>query len=195
MDIPRPDAVRPTLWRSLRHPRVQLRAFDADHASRTRLPYAAWAGLTGIAVLGSALYGASLSLVFPQWHPAQGAGWIALSAGLAWCLFGPALVWTTRRRLFTCAHACLVTMAYGEAVLVTGAGVNLLLRIMPLANPFLFNVSCIAASNIVMAWALARQMEALGVAPRKTLGLWMVVLNGSGLVLFLLFRQLLGGGH
>ena len=49
----------------------------------------------------------------------------------------------------------------------------------------------VAASNIVMAFALASQLKSLGVAPWKTLACWMLALNGSGTLFFLLFRHLL----
>jgi len=109
------------LWSSLRFPRATLRRVADHRRARDPLPYATWGALTGIAVAGSAVYGASLSLVLPRWRPTGGALWLALSAGAGWCVFGPALVVVTRRDPFVLAHACLVTMAYGEGVLVGGA--------------------------------------------------------------------------
>lgn len=89
----------PTLWHTLRHPHAALRAFDNAPPTPATLPYTTWAGLTGIAIGGSALYGASLSLVLPRWRPSAGALWLALSAGLGWFVFGPALVLVTRRNI------------------------------------------------------------------------------------------------
>jgi hypothetical protein len=51
------------------------------------------------------------------------------------------------------------------------------------------------ASFIVMVTALVIQLRALGVPARKTLFSWMAVLNGSGALLFTLFRRFLQGGH
>jgi hypothetical protein len=85
-----------------------MRRFAAEPPTLSTLPGPAWAGLVGIAVGGSAVYGASLSLRFPRWRPDNGALWLALSAGLGWCVFGPTLVLVTRRNALTCAHACLV---------------------------------------------------------------------------------------
>ena len=177
----------PSLRCSLRHPRQQLAAFDATTPTLSRLPYLTWGFLTAIAVIGSCIYGASLSLVFPQWRPTAGALWLALSAGLGWCVFGPALVVATRRNAFTLAHACLVTMAYGEAVLVLGAALNLLLRVtslMALVPPGPFNLAWVAFSNVVMATVLTLQLHVIHVPRWKTLLTWMVALNGSGAVFF-----------
>jgi hypothetical protein len=179
------------LWFCLRHPRAQLRALDETR----NLPYTTWAGLTFIAVAGSMIYGASLSLVFPQWRVAEGAMWLTLSAGLSWCVFGPALVLLTRRHIFTCAHACLVTMAYGEAVLVTGACVNGVIAFADGQGVALFfNIVCVALSNVVMATALALQLQAVRVPVWKTLLAWTVFLNGSGAVFFWIFQRTLRGG-
>lgn len=192
-----PEPFQPALALCLWHPRQQLRAFDAASPSLTELPYGTWAWLTLIAVAGSLLYGASLSLVLPQWRTTGGALWMTLSAGLSWCVFGPALVLLTRRKLFTLAHACLVTMAYGEGVLVSAAGINALLAFsghQGLPDASLFNLIAVAAANGTMAVALALQLQAVGVPMGKTLLAWMVLQNGSGAAFFWLFRHLLERG-
>ena len=185
---------RSSLLHCLRHPRQQLRAFDATNPTLFNLPCLTWVLLTGIAVIGSCIYGASLSLVFPQWRPTAGALWLALSAGLGWCVFGPMLVVATRRNAFTLAHACLVTMAYGEAVLVVGATLNLLMRVtnlMAVVPPGPFNLAWVALSNVVMATVLTLQLHAIQVRPWKTLITWMIGLNGSGALFFWWFQRLL----
>jgi hypothetical protein len=185
------------LWRSLRHPSEVLRELDAGSPSLRALPYGAWAVLVLVAVGGSCLYGGSLALVLPSWKPERGAAWLALSAGLAWCVFGPALALATRRSPFTCAHACLVTMAYGEGVLLLGAAANVILALAVGRGTSLapvFNLAWVLLANGVMAWTLAVQFRALGVPVRKTLFLWMVLLNGSGAAFAWVFARLLGGG-
>jgi len=182
------------LWPYLRHPRTGLRRFDADKPRLATLPYGAWGGLAGIAVAGSSLYGASLALVLPAWRPARGALWLALSAGAGWLVFGPALVLVSRRNPFSLAHACLVTMAYGEAVLVTGAALNALLALTAPPQrvaPAPFNLAWVGLSNVVMATALTLQLRAIDVPARRTLLLWAVGLNGSGALFFTFFRRLL----
>jgi hypothetical protein len=173
----------PTLFASLRHPRLMLKSF----ANAPSWPIATWSALMAIAVIGSCFYGASLAHVLP-WDPQGSALWLALSSGLGWCVLGPALILATRRHPKALAHACLVTMAYGEGVLFIGALLNLSIRT---DHPSPVNVAVIAVSNAVMACALADQLRALGVSVWKTLACWMLALNGSGALFFFLFRHLL----
>src|SRR5437660_7044183 len=184
----------PSPGRSLRHPCRQLQAFDEMQVDCCTIPYRLWAKLAAIAVGGSLVYGASLSLLFRGWRPGRSALWLALSAGGRWCIFGPVLVLLSRRRVQTCAHACLVTMAYGEAVLVSGAAINVWLRLRGNFKQALlarWNFGLVGISNLVMAAALTRQLQAVGVPDWETLLSWMVVLNGSGALLFRLFRRIL----
>jgi hypothetical protein len=188
----------PSLRRSLRHPCQQLQAFDEMQSDRVSIPYRLWARLATLAVGGSLVYGASLSLLFHRWRPGRSALWLALSAGGGWCIFGPLLVLLSRRRAQTCVQACLTTMAYGEAVLVSGAALNVWLRLKGSFKEAVlapWNVALVGLSNLLMATALTRQLRALGVPAWKTLLSWMVVLNGSGALLFGLFRRLLLGTH
>ncbi len=188
----------PSLCLSLRHPCQQLQAFDEMQSGRVFIPYRFWANLTAIAVGGSLVYGASLSLLFRRWRPGRSALWLALSAGGGWCIFGPLLVLLSRLRAQTCAQACLTTMVYGEAVLVSGAGINMWLGLKGSFKEAVlarWNVALVGISNLVMATALTRQLHALGVPAWKTLLSWMIVLNGSGTLLFGFFRRLLQGEH
>ena len=165
------------LWRTLRQPRMQLYAFEARESLRREIALATWGWLAAIAVAGTLLYGATL--------PRVSAIQLLAATGLSWCLFGPALVLLTQRRISTCAHACLVTMAYGIGVLAVGAGINLLLRPGPL-----FNALWVALSNVVMAAALVRQLSTLGVRAWRTLAAWVLALDGAGLALFWMFGGL-----
>ena len=155
-----------------------------------------WAQLVGIAVGGSLIFGVSLGLVMPDLQLARAALWLAAWTGLAWCIFGPALCLITRKSPFICAHACLVTMAYGEGVLVAGAVINLLINLAGGTGgpgPVLFNVAWVALSNLVMGVALSRQFQAVGVAPWKTLLAWILLLDGSGASFAWLLQPLLHG--
>src|SRR2546425_11192212 len=78
----------PSLCRSLRHPCQQLQAFDEMQSGRVYIPYRLWASLATIAVGGSLVYGASLSLLFRSWRPGRSALWLALSAGGSAGIFG-----------------------------------------------------------------------------------------------------------
>jgi hypothetical protein len=144
----------PLLRRSLRHPCQQLQAFDEMQSGHASIPYRLWGSLATIAVGGSLVYGASLSLLFHRWRPGRSALWLALSAGGGWCIFGPLLVLVSRRRVQTCAQACLTTMTYGEAVLVSGAAVNVWLRLQGS-----FNVEpeiCYEVEPILYQWDRGR---------------------------------------
>lgn len=153
-----------------------------------------WAALSTLAILGSLAYGASLGYALHNGRLISTAAWIALSAGLAWCVFVQVLSLACRRSFVLCVDACLVAMACGEAVLLAGAGVNLLLAHLPIVRPPAFNIACVAFSNIAMARGITRQMAAMSVPRWKTLSLWMVALNGSGAIFFFLLKALLIGG-
>jgi hypothetical protein len=160
-----------TLWRALRYPRLSLYAFDGREAVRRELAGKTWGWLTAVAVAGTVVYGSAL--------PRPSALRLLAATALSWCLFGPALVWVTRKRALTCAHACLVTMTYGIAVLAVGAGISRLL-----SPGSLFHLAWVALSNAIMALALVRQLEVLDVRPWRTLLPWVVVLDGAGIALF-----------
>lgn len=168
---------RLSLWQYLRTPRQELRRV----AAVSRPPWITWFWLVGIAVGGSCIYGASLSMALRGWQAMHSAIWLALCAGLGWCVFFPVLLLVTGRGMIACGHACLVTMAYGEAVLLVGALVNLAIT-MP--HPAALNFAIVALSNVVMATALTLQLRALGVRAWPVLAAWLVILDGSGALFF-----------
>lgn len=155
------------------------------------IPWPLWGLLSAVAVGGSLLYGASLSRVLPGWQVGGSALWLALAAGVSWCVFGPALVIVTKQPARVCIHACLVTMAYGEAVLAFGALLNLLGILRPVAAAG--NLAVVSISNAVMAAILTLQMRRRGIPARRTLPLWVIALNGTGAILFWASRSLTGG--
>ena len=163
------------------HPQRTLVRLNRDQANSAKAPLWLWARLTAVALGGSLTYGASFGLVAPRWRGWRGGLWVAASAGLAWCGFGPALVWATRRNPLVLAQACLVTMAYGEFVLNTLASLNLIAWFtgahhrLPMAR---LNLAGVGLSNIVMVVALASQLRAIGVQFRLTVALWFSVLRG-----------------
>lgn len=184
-----------SLFKCLINFREQIKAFDEnlDSLSSRNLPYVIWLALTTIAITGSCLYGASLSLVLPAWKPTGGALWILLSAGLGWFVFGPTLIFVSKKSIFTCAHACMVTMAYGEGVLSLAALVNLIIAFnLPVSFDIgILNFLMVVVSNIVMALVLTLQMQAISVAWYKSLLSWMLALNGSGAIFFWIFQKIL----
>lgn len=189
MNLSDANTFRPALWTCLRKPVEQIQALNRQGLTLTQLPYTPWMWLSLIAVAGTGIYGASLRLAVREWSAWQVALCLILATGLSWCVFGPLLVVLTRRNAFVCAHACLVTMAYGEGVLLITASLNALCYILghPIcSDPKAFNVACVAASNIIMAVALTRQLSSLGVPHWKTLLLWAVALDGCGIAFFFL---------
>jgi hypothetical protein len=151
-----------------------------------------WIALIAIAVVGSALFGASLSLVLPVWNGWSGAAWLVLSAGLAWVVFIPALSWISGEALAVCFHVSLLTMAGGEAVLVIGAALNLALSLVSAtAHAVVINYTIVACSNVVMIAILATLLSRRGVPAWKSIAVWLVALNGTGTLLFAVLAPLL----
>jgi hypothetical protein len=140
-----------------------------------------------------AVFGASMSLVFPSLELGVGALLILLSAGLGWFVFGPLLLLVSKKPPLLCAHACMVTMAYGEAVLAIGALGNLILWAFGLALYLAipWNVLALLVGNITMGAVLASQLRVLGVPLRSTLLVWLIGLNGSGAFFFWFFSRVL----
>ena len=185
-----------SLVASLRRPRRTIARLDAGRPTLATIPRRTWAALTAIAFGGSAAYGASLALVLPDWRPTKAGLWLTASAGLGWCVFGPLLVVVTRRNPFSCAHACLIAMAYGEGVLISGGGLNLFVLAAGWRQAIdarKTNLAIVGMSNVVMAGMLAGQLRSLGVPIRTTLLLWNAGLNGSGGLFFLVLRRMLRG--
>lgn len=142
-----------------------------------------WTLLTAIAFGGSAFYGASLAHAIPGWQLWRGALWLTASAGFGWILLGPALIYFTKQKPFALADACLVAMAWGEAVLFLGGLANFLLTSLP-AGPTSFNAIVVGISNVAMVSILASRLGRLGVSFRTTLTLWFLVLDGGGALAF-----------
>ncbi len=168
--------------------RTTLASFDVP------VPFRKWLILASVAILGSCFYGASLSLVLPSWNLLAATAWLAVSAGLAWGIFIPLLHGITRVPFLTCFDACLTTMAGGEVVLMSGALINVLMRLLDvIAYAAWINVTIVAISNATMLAFLVRLLWRRRVAPRVTVALWMLILNGSGAVAFAALYPLLHG--
>lgn len=184
------------LLTGLRHPVRGIREFDEQVQSIDQLPLWTWLSLVLIAVFGTCLYGASVNVAFPGWLSGRGALLLTFATGVSWCLFGPVLILATKLRKYTCAHACLITMAYGEAILFVGACLNYVMVLNPVPKPEQEAMNCgiVLVSNIVMCGMLANQLEALGVRRLKILLIWSVVLVGSfAIISWTLSAQFKGG--
>src|SRR4030095_11333178 len=85
-------------------------------------------------------------------HPRQAEAWVCLGTALgSFDDFGPTLFLATRMQAFSAAHACLVTMAYGEAILAVGAVLNMLSSATSFqpVDPVAFNIAWVAPSTLL----------------------------------------------
>lgn len=154
------------------------------YAPRTRSIRVEWLVYTMIAVVGSLFYGASLATSSDlAGSGSYAAIALAASAGAGWVFFGISCLFILRPRLGDFVHACLVTMVIGEGVLAVGAVLNF----SGLAGTVAFNVLWVALSNITMLVILARQLLKIRIPVPVTVTLWMLFLNGSGVLIFALF--------
>jgi predicted DCC family thiol-disulfide oxidoreductase YuxK len=182
-----------TLFRALRHPLQQMVELN-EHPI---IPYTVWLALVAIAVVNSFLFGGILGVVVGNARVGIFGGmWVTLSAGMSWALLIPALWKISGKPLLLILHASLVTMAYGEIVLLAGEIVSLLFHAF--AGPELRApaqlipwASAVLLSNVLMGTALVEQLRAINVRPLRTLLTFLVVLNGAGAVFFFCFGYLL----
>jgi hypothetical protein len=81
-------------------------------------------------------------------------------------------------------------MACGEIVLTVGAIVNgLLWSSGAVAHAVALNFLIVGISNVVMALILVRRLRPYGMTPAQIWTVWMLALNGSGAIFFLVFYQ------
>ena len=139
--------------------------------------------LTAVAVGGSILFGAATG----------SAALLTLSTGSAWIVFGLLLYFMTRKPILDLADACLTTMAYGEAVLVSGAALTWMSIRFGIVDPspMWLYLAIVAAADAVMATALTIRLSEMRVPRQVSLGLWIVGLNGSWFIFLWLYTYLL----
>lgn len=152
-------------------------------ASSGAQPWRLWIGLAAIAIFGSLVVGASIALVTGSALDGH-AIWFTASAGIAWCIFGPALKIATGLGWLFLAHACLVAMAHGELVLALATITNTTIYLGNLTPSLAPTAVIVLAANLTMAASLALQLRTAGTPYRITLALWFLVLNGAGAALF-----------
>jgi hypothetical protein len=135
------------------------------------LPWGSWVLLTALAFAGTAAFGIRQGLSAEgSWTEAAR---LVFSAGGAWAMLIPALCLAARLGLPVVFHASLVTMACGEAALVAGA-------LLPGFPAWAW----VVLSNVTMAAVLCALLAPLRVPWKKTLALWIVVLDGTGALLY-----------
>lgn len=146
-------------------------------------PWRLWFGLAAIAIFGSLLVGASIGLVTGSALGGH-AIWFTASAGISWCIFGPALKLATRLGWLFLAHACLVAMAHGELVLALATITNTTIHLADLTPTLAPTAAIVLAANLTMAASLALQLRTAGAPLWLTLALWFLLLDGAGAALF-----------
>jgi hypothetical protein len=172
---------------------IEVSEYNEIMVMEHKVPGKMWGWLAAVAFGGSAFFGASLAHTLPGWDLLRGAAWLTFSAGTGWLLLGPALIWLTKLPIREVAHACLVAMAVGEAVLAVGATINFLVPRGELA-PVPFNAVVVGISNVAMAAAMVVQLRRRGASPGLVLAAWLLVLDGGGAIAFWAFHRLLFGG-
>lgn len=159
------------------------------------IPWKRWIAYTLIAFGGSAVYGASLSALFPRWDLQSGVLWIIFSSGLGWLVLGTGMIIGFRRKLsiLTMTDICMVTMAYGILVLMLASFVNMLALFVLPSSHFMtvLNFLMIAASNITMAAVFANRLRRHGVSVLYAVLMWIVLLDGSGAIFFWKLERML----
>ena len=189
----RPDGPKDPLselFEHLLHPVQGMRRLVGRGRDWSQMPWGLWWLLALIAVAGSAIYGATLTLVLPAGGWWFSAAALTLSATAGWALLFPVLAGVTRRPAPHLAHACLVTTLFGEGVLEIGAIANLTMWWLADPSPafaLAFNIALVAVSNLVMLAVLTAQLRVIRIRPALSAALWFGILNLAGLAAFRIF--------
>ena len=176
-----------TFFQQLRQPKQSL-AQQLDQPFQ-QWPYRAWLLHSSLAVGGSLIFGGSLNRALPRWSQRGAAWWLTLSSGAGWLVLGPALLLASRGNINSCIQACLVSMSYGETILLIAALLNYVLKSQAYAQQR--NLLLVLIANLSMATALAEQLSMIKLARWQTWLLWMLLLNGTGAVCFYRLHHLL----
>jgi hypothetical protein len=182
----RPTDLLDTLIATVLHPVRSMEDQIARGDGWEEAPWRFWGVLAFVAIAGSFIFGASLALALPaagSWAYAAIA--LAASAGVGWVLFGVVLLGMARKPIPHLAHASLVTMLFGEAVLELGVIANLLLRDFP--GALILNIAIVALSNVIMLAVLVAQLRVLKMRTPLVIAIWFGILNTAGLAVFRIF--------
>ncbi|NJK90414.1 MAG: hypothetical protein HC904_00425 [Blastochloris sp.] len=180
-------------WWGLTDFRTQAIQWQNHAWSWSGIPWAGWTVMSLMAVMGSLIYGYALVTTAGLSMGWEGGVLVAVPAGLGWCVLGLALLGLTKRHPIFLAQVCLVSMFWGEIWLLCGAVLNLAV-IDALGwsdrEVWFFNGIWILLSNLLMFFVWSVSLIQVGESWRKLLFLWLVVLNGTGLLAFFLLRSL-----
>lgn len=164
--------------------------------STTTNPYSylLWIGYLILAIGGSALYGASLSLHFEHWSFDLGAYWVIISASCSWILlFGTTyLIGYKKISLRWLIQISLETVVYGVTVLIAASLVNLIAKGLHFPSLLMVtpNILLVLFSNILMADHYIREMKTQHFSPPLSLLLWLTLLDGFGIFFLYFFGKM-----
>ena len=142
---------------------------------QTGPPWTKRAFLAFVAFGGTAAYAYSFTLISVFKGLAHVALKVGVASGICWPIFGIVLVSITGtwRRALQWADTCLITMAWGMAVLSVSTVLNLLHAPIPLLG----HAIVIFASNLTMAYVFVTRASKRGLKPWMALSVWLLNLD------------------
>jgi hypothetical protein len=157
------------------------------------------AALIALAFLGTAVYAGSFAALSaeqrPEWLLPLAIG-VALASGVSWPLLGMALLRLSpdRATLMRWFDACLMTIAFGEAWLLTAAAWNIVAaQINPARSALLAaHLALLLGADITMCAIFAKHARAIGMSTRRAVTIWVFVMNGVFAALLLALARPLG---
>jgi hypothetical protein len=155
--------------------------------------------LIALAFLGTAVYAGSFAALStdqrPAWLLPLAIG-VAIASGVSWPLLGIVLLRLSpdRATLMRWFDACLVTIAFGEAWLLSAAAWNIIaVQVEPAQGLLLAtHLALLLAADITMCAIFARRARAIGMPTRQAITIWVFVMNGVFAALLLALAKPLG---
>ena len=128
--------------------------------------------LGALAFAGSAAYAASFARAADRrWITAMAC--VGVAAGFSWIIFGLILLAATRRRvgLWDWVDTCLLAMALGIAIKMTGVAMNLGGHAAPLAA----HIAILAIADVAMGAFFVIRARRAGVGTGEGVGYWLTL--------------------
>lgn len=131
--------------------------------------------LATVAFGGTAAYAYSFTLTPEVKDLAHIALKIGVASAVCWPLFGVAVLSISGgwKRALEWAETCLVTMAWGMAVLSISTVLNLLRVSIPLEG----HGCIIVISNLTMAYSFITRAQGMGLGPQASISIWLLALD------------------
>jgi hypothetical protein len=132
-------------------------------------------GYAAIAFGGTAAYAYSFTVSNSLKDLAHLALKVGVASGICWPIFGAAVLAATRgiKNLMAWADICLVTMAWGMAVLSIGT----ILNCLHVAIPTTGHAAILIAGNLVMGYSFVSKARVQSLKTEAAIALWLLVLD------------------